>query len=301
MLTDLLNRFAGKRAVVIGDPIVDRYVFGTVDRVSPEAPVPVLKFDRTEVRRGGADNVVANLEALGLNVRTIFPPSEAWSVKSRYMVGGHQLLRVDRDQDGRSDAYKGWMIAQEIQLADVVVLSDYAKGALTDHRCQHAITEAIVHGKPVVVDPKGPNWEKYRGASLICQNEREWKAHLTHGATRPFFRAVFVKRGEFGIDVLEDNQTARNHPARARAVFDVTGAGDTVVAVAAACLAAGGSLDAAASLANVAAGIVVGEVGTTAVDLGRLRSAVAGDSGDGEMAGLTLAKGWNEIKILGVP
>lgn len=262
-----VERMRGKRAYVVGDAIVDQYEFGSVSRICPEAPVPVFVPEHAETRQGGAANVAANLSALGLEVETTFAPMAQWSKKTRYLVGAHQLLRVDEDQQGElQDSLE--IMRSKMLSAGVLVLSDYAKGALTPHWCQFLIVGSATLGIPCVVDPKGTDWEKYHRASVICPNTQEF---LKNRRTSVDDSHILLKRGAFGIDLINAfESTGRNYPARAHRVFDVTGAGDTVVAAVAATLAAGGDLDAAAQIANAAAGVVVEEIGTsvcTAVQL----------------------------------
>jgi D-beta-D-heptose 7-phosphate kinase / D-beta-D-heptose 1-phosphate adenosyltransferase len=265
-LEQCLAKMAGKRAYVVGDAIVDHYEFGEVSRICPEAPVPVFVPSHFETRQGGAANVAANLSTLGLEVETTFahPP---WSVKRRYMAGSHLMLRVDEDHHGVLAADLEGM-RETLKRAHVLVLSDYQKGTLTMQWCGFLIGAARSMGIPVVVDPKGTAWDKYVGCSVICPNFAEWERfnapwHEGDPPTRPVFPAVLVKQGERGITILEYDEKPRHFPARARHVFDVTGAGDTVVAAVAGTLAAGGDLDSAAQIANAAAGVVVGEIGTS--------------------------------------
>lgn len=254
VLRDIVRRFAGVKVAVLGDPILDYYHFGHVDRLSPEAPVPVFIEDKLDLRDGGAGNVVQNLHALGCTSIPLFPPAPH-TMKHRYLVGAQQLLRVDRDKDhSASEPVMDWLPAFE---AAAFVISDYAKGWCTHHRCQGIIKVAADLHVPVVVDPKGDDWSKYEGATVMCPNEREliahynsWDGHLVH------------KRGPKGLTVIYPDHTERHFHARARQVFDVTGAGDTVVAVLAAALAVGVEIHIAAELANIAAGVVVGQVGT---------------------------------------
>lgn len=241
--------FSGLKILVIGDPILDAYVFGRVERVSPEAPVPVFIPERREVRMGGAANVEAQLIALGVETESCWTDeTEEWTRKERYMVGSHQLLRVDEDC---------WVPAQGFSAAgdyDAVVISDYAKGACTPIVCQTAIRSSA----PVIVDPKGKDWTKYRGCTVICPNQHEVNGNEGFN--------IIEKRGAHGL-----RYRGRDYPSTARRVFDVTGAGDTVTAVIAACVAKNIDPAEACKLANLAAGYVVGEVGTTVCPIEKLR------------------------------
>lgn len=260
----ILDRFAGLKILVVGDPINDIYRFGHVDRVSPEAPVPVFIEDRIEERLGGAANVLNQLHALGCEAHGAWIYKQYhWTSKVRYMVGNHQLLRHDRDVEceNRIPALEGF---------SAVIISDYAKGACTPEVCSEAILGARKGHIPLIVDPKGTDWTKYTGATVICPNEAEMKASV--GNTTLY--DIVLKRGARGITLMRRDGDA-DFPATARHVFDVTGAGDTVTAVIAACLAAGASLPDACRLANLAAGHVVSEVGTTVCSIERLRELCA--------------------------
>lgn len=234
--------FSGLKILVIGDPMADLYHFGRVDRVSPEAPVPVFVEEHFESRNGGAANVMTQLGALGCHAVGAWD-SYIWTSKDRYMVGNHQLLRVDKDicVHNTIPSLNGF---------HAIVISDYAKGACTPEICR----QAIASGLPVIVDPKGKDWSKYKGCTVICPNQHE------------------VNGGE-GFDIVQKmganglSYRGVSYPAVARHVFDVTGAGDTVVAVISACVAKGIDIPVACKLANIAAGYVVGEVGTTVCPL----------------------------------
>jgi bifunctional ADP-heptose synthase (sugar kinase/adenylyltransferase) len=267
-LADFVRQFKGVKVAVLGDPMLDYYHFGRVERISPEAPVPIFIEEKIDLRDGGAGNVVANLSALGCSPIPIFPPAPH-STKHRYLVGSHQVFRTDRDVDhGRHDgvdfAPQG---ALDFSDAQALVISDYAKGWCTRARCQRYIQIARSLAIPIVVDPKGKLWHKYEGADVICPNEREFtERDNIHNWVWP---NIIHKRGPNGLEWIRpdadypDQFRISIFPAEARHVFDVTGAGDTVVAVLAAALAIRCEIGPAAQLANIAAGIVVGEVGTT--------------------------------------
>lgn len=259
-LLDTIGRWTKTRILVIGDPMVDVYHYGHVDRLSPEAPVPVFVQDRQESRPGGAANVTENLQMLGVNWDSFFP-TEQWTKKHRYMVGSHQLLRVDHDRKH----IPPFTHYPDLEGVDCVVLSDYDKGWLTPQLCRTIISLANEADIPVVVDPKGSNWQKYRGCTVICPNTVE--------ATHPdvgLFETVLLKKGPKGLRLIVRGEKLKHFPATAKAVFDVTGAGDTVVAVVACALAAKAPLEDAAVLANLAAGHVVGQVGTATCSVERL-------------------------------
>ena len=246
---DVLDGFKSARVLVVGDPMFDVYHHGHVNRMSPEAPVPVFIEDREEIRAGGAANVSNQLKALGVTVDTHFP-RQPWTEKHRYMVGGHQLLRVDKDLK------KCTTSVPSLAGVDAVVLSDYAKGCLTGELCAGIMKQARELEVPVIVDPKGEGWAKYRDCTVICPNEKE-----ASNREIEVFETVLFKRGSSGMTLLENGK--RTHiQATAKQVFDVTGAGDTVVAVLAAAMAVGANLHDSAFLANLAAGHVVGIPGT---------------------------------------
>lgn len=263
-MKEMLDELKNVKVLVAGDAIVDVYHFGKVERISPEAPVPIFVPDikHIESRRGGADNVLHQLEALGCQVDDHI--SKFPSVKHRYMVGHHQVFRVDYDADAFGESYQG-----DLEGVHCVVLSDYAKGFLTHRVCQGLIKKANQARIPVIVDPKGIEWSKYEGATVICPNEKEWKAVEF---LEPVGTHIVVKYGEKGLGVRRAGQGATTLvPAKARQVYDVTGAGDTVVAVLAAFIGAGAKLEEAAEYANTAAGYVVGQLGTTVCTLEKLR------------------------------
>lgn len=258
LLRSIVRQFFGLPVMVMGDPMLDYYHFGHVDRLSPEAPVPVFIEDKMDLRDGGAGNVLQNLAGLGCLATPCFPPAP-YTMKHRYIVGAQQLLRIDRDQDHRKHeqpvTWKG------VTACRAIVISDYGKGWCTKERCQEVIQTARTLDIPVVVDPKGEDWSKYEGATVICPNERElvkhydsWSGHILH------------KRGPRGLTLIFPDRSEAQFPAHARQVFDVTGAGDTVVAVLAAALGVRSEYLLAAELANIAAGIVVGHVGTFPVN-----------------------------------
>lgn len=242
--------FSGLKILVVGDPIMDTYHFGRVDRISPEAPVPVFVEDDYDERLGGAANVSSQLKALGCSVDAAFywSQSDEWTQKHRYMVGSHQLLRVDEDKCVTNTI-------PALEAFSAIVISDYAKGACTPEVC----AEVIASGLPVIVDPKGTDWTKYNGCTVICPNHLEVNGHE--------WSHMVVKQGAKGLWYQ-----GKEYPSTARHVFDVTGAGDTVTAVIAACVAAKIDLPDACRLANLAAGYVVGEVGTTVCPIEKLKA-----------------------------
>lgn len=305
-LSDVVRRLARTSVTVIGDVMLDRYIYGVVDRVSPEAPIPILRVERETAIPGGAGNVVRNLTALGAAVAFVSvvgddqagsdltglvggqPGIEPWmliegarttTVKTRFVSQGQQLLRADREQAepiGAKLAERLLRIASDTLAAtSVTVLSDYAKGVLAGDIPAQLIALARQAGRPIVVDPKGHDFARFAGADVITPNRRELgegtgmpvaeEADLVRAATHlrelHGFGAVLVTRSEDGMTLVDADGT-HHYPSEAVDVFDVSGAGDTVVAALAAGLAAGLTVRVAARLANLAAGVVVGKAGT---------------------------------------
>lgn len=312
-----MPRFDQAPVLVVGDVMLDRYWHGAASRISPEAPVPVVKIEHREDRPGGAANVALNIAALGAaatligvtgadaeadslarslasaGVKVHFQRIEGQPtiVKLRVLSRHQQLLRMDFEQPFSVDAQA---LASEVESRlegiKVLVLSDYGKGALRNH--QVLIQAARARSIPVLADPKGRDFSIYRGASLITPNLGEFEAivggcadegELVSKGARMMAEldlgGLLVTRGEHGMTLLRPGQPALHLPARAREVFDVTGAGDTVISTLAAALAAGEELPQAVALANLAAGIVVGKLGTAAISAPELRRAVQREEG----------------------
>ena len=297
------DRLARARVLVVGDAMLDRYWFGAVDRISPEAPVPVVRVNREEERLGGAGNVALNVKALGAQatlltvvgddeparklralleregVRAVLgsDPQLYTIVKLRVIGRSQQLIRVDFENQPDHEVLTAMLGDYERELArhDAVLFSDYGKGGLT--HIPRMIELARAAGKPVLVDPKGSDYSRYAGATVITPNRAElaqvigaWgseaQLHERAQALRAQLglQALLLTRSEEGMSLFD----AHGHtqvPAQAREVFDVTGAGDTVIAALAAMLAAGMTLRDAMPIANRAGGIVVGKFGTASV------------------------------------
>ena len=290
-------RLAGARVLVVGDVMLDRYWFGDVNRISPEAPVPVVHVQKQEDRLGGAANVARNAVALGaqagllcvveLDDSGVAPhlerdPALLTTIKLRVLSRQQQLLRVDFENTPAHEVLLASLARFDELLPahDVILMSDYAKGGLT--HVTKMIAKAHAAGKPVLVDPKGDDWERYRGATLITPNRAElrevvgqWKseedltARVTKLRTELEFKALLLTRSEEGMTLFSDDGIL-HASAVAREVYDVSGAGDTVIATLAVMLGAGLSLVDAVALANRAAGIVVGKLGTATVDYDEL-------------------------------
>ena len=309
-LVDLLPSLRAGRVLVVGDVMLDRYVTGTVDRVSPEAPIPVMRVDDEDEMLGGAGNVARNIASLGgqvalvgligddrsgerltellnghdgIEFHSVVNGQTPTTVKTRYLAAGQQLLRTDVETkmlpQQKALAQIVAHARSALPTANVVVLSDYAKGVLTDEVIAEIIAAAAKSDVSVVVDPKSVNLSRYKGAALLTPNRDELTratgiainddeaaaraadmALATSGAG-----AVLVTRGSQGMTLVINGEDPSHLRPRAREVFDVSGAGDTVVATVAAVLAAGHSLEAAAALANISAGVVVGKIGTATV------------------------------------
>lgn len=311
-------RFEGARVLVVGDVMLDRYWYGGTSRISPEAPVPVVKVSNSEDRIGGAGNVALNIASLGAAaaIVAVVGRDEAAQVladklatagisadfqvadnqptitKLRVISRSQQLLRLDFEEPFHQGAIAEipTKVAALLPRVNALVLSDYAKGVLADP--QPLIAAAKQLQLPVLVDPKGSDFERYRGATLLTPNLHEFEAVVGACATeqdiadkgllliaRLELAALLVTRGEHGMTLLRADHAPMHLPARAREVFDVTGAGDTVISVLAAALAAGQGLPEAVALANIAAGIVVGKLGTATVSGPELRRAMSQEKG----------------------
>ncbi len=317
--------FDGARVLVVGDVMLDRYWHGATSRISPEAPVPIVHVGQSEERAGGAANVALNTAALGVNTHLLGVTgddepanlletlltgagitcafqkiSDTPTVTKLRVISRHQqLIRLDFE-DGFAAINTDSLLQeyrQQLENCDVVVLSDYGKGTLT--QIEAFIVAARAAGKPVLVDPKSEDFTAYSGATLItpnmvefeqvvgpCENEQDLIEKSAALMERQDLEALLVTRGEHGMTLLRRNEPELHLPTHAREVFDVTGAGDTVISVLAAALAAGEDLPSATALANLAAGIVVGKLGTASVSVPELRrSALIGqDAGFGDMS-----------------
>ena len=318
VIREIENEWAGKRLLVVGDVMLDKYIWGEVGRISPEAPVPVVRVTHRSEQPGGAANVAMNLARLGAQTRVIgftggdederllaeslrsngispeFVVSDGFPTitKQRILGARQQMLRLDHERLGvrKENDYDRLIEAALAQLpgSDAVVLSDYAKGVLTPELCQAVIQTARKQGIPVLVDPKCSDFSRYRGATAICPNlgELSAAAHLDARELKTLLDAaeamvpayaldfLIATLGEKGIALVRPgNQFIV--PAVARQVFDVSGAGDTVISVLALCLASGLNPETAVQVANIAAGIVVGKAGTLPVEKYELLAALA--------------------------
>jgi D-beta-D-heptose 7-phosphate kinase/D-beta-D-heptose 1-phosphate adenosyltransferase len=313
-----MPRFDKARVLVLGDIMLDRYWQGPTSRISPEAPVPVVKVDEIVDRPGGAGNVALNISALGAaaclrgytgddemadslqdmlhgaGVQCLFERESGRPTitKLRVISRHQQLIRLDFEETDvlQHDTSLENGLQKHLDQCGALILSDYAKGALQDPG--PIISAARAAGVAVLVDPKGTDFARYRGATLLtpnlhefeavvgsCPSEQELVARGESLMSELDLGALLVTRGEHGMTLLRPGEDEMHLPARAREVFDVTGAGDTVIAVLGAAVAAGESLPHAVALANIAASIVVGKLGTAAVSAPELRRAVQSDQG----------------------
>ena len=313
---DLLEKIAGRSILIVGDVMLDHFVVGRVDRISPEAPVPVVQYERDEYRLGGAANVASNIVAMGGRVQTIgvvgqdddgkrlasemgrtgigtggivIDPARCTTRKLRVVTTRkQQVARIDYENDGEVSGPIEAAICRKVEelaaSADAILVSDYLKGAISRTVAQTASTVARRRGIPLLVDPKVPHIDYYAGATVVTPNHHEAES-VTHmrirsaddarEAARRFkervgCECVLITRGEHGMWLLA-REGETNLPAEAREVADVTGAGDTVIGALALGLAAGATLADAASLANRAAGIVVGKFGPATVTVEELQ------------------------------
>ncbi|MEP6923410.1 MAG: D-glycero-beta-D-manno-heptose-7-phosphate kinase [Pyrinomonadaceae bacterium] len=312
---NILNKFADVRVLVVGDVMLDRYFWGTVSRISPEAPVPVVKLEKITQTPGGAANVAANAASLGAKAFLVgaigadesgraLPQvlaetgvgadylvklkNRPTTCKTRVIAHSQQLVRVDDEDSAPLNAEQAEIVWRRIQeilpQTDIVILSDYGKGCLCEMVLANTIETARKLGKAVLVDPKGKNYLKYRGATLLTPNKGEAAAASGIEITDDYsckragdkllaeleLESVLITLGEDGMRLFEKNQDSKHFPTMARKVYDVTGAGDTVIATLAIALGAGADLATAAQIANAAAGLAVEQVGTAAVKLSAL-------------------------------
>lgn len=296
--------------MVVGDVMLDRYWFGDVERISPEAPVPVARITKTDERAGGAANVARNIASLGGQVRLLAVVGDdeagaslerllvaqgvdtllhrdgeiSTTVKLRVLARQQQLLRIDFENKPSHEVLAAKLdeFKQSLLECDVVILSDYGKGSLV--HVQQMILAARAAGKPVLVDPKGDEYEQYRGATLLTPNRSEfrqvagqWKhedelIQKANQLRQDFdLDALLVTRSEEGMTLFREGQVVHK-PTHAREVYDVSGAGDTVIATLGLMLAAGLDLPEAMDWSNRAAGIVVAKLGTAVVSASELFS-----------------------------
>jgi D-glycero-beta-D-manno-heptose-7-phosphate kinase len=319
-LAQLVDRFPGVRVLAIGDVMLDEYVWGAVSRISPEAPVPVVEIERRSEVPGGAANAAAGVAALGGrsslagvvgddpaaerlrrrldasgvdHVGLVVEAGRPTTTKMRVIAHSQQVVRVDQEErQGIAAAVEVELLAwarREIDECNAVIVSDYAKGVVSDRLASSVIETAAAAGVPVVIDPKGADFAKYAGATVITPNlgeaargagvDPDHAGDLARVAGRLMAAldgtALLLTRGADGISLFTSTAEPVHIPAVAREVYDVTGAGDSVVSTLTLALAAGASLADGARLANEAAAIAVGKVGTAAVGHEELRRRLA--------------------------
>jgi D-beta-D-heptose 7-phosphate kinase/D-beta-D-heptose 1-phosphate adenosyltransferase len=340
-LAALVPKLKGARVVCVGDLMLDRFVYGTAERISPEAPIPVVRIEREESMLGGAGNVVRNIVGLGgavefvsvvgqdqagrevlelvsaldgVEPHLLVERNRVTTIKTRYVAGHQQMLRADSETDVpvadpiAEDAAR--LVCQAMKDCSVVAISDYAKGLLIPREIATIIHAAKAAKRTVIVDPKGRDYSRYRGATILTPNQRE----LADAAQMPAAddrgvelaakkilkiteaQAIVVTRGADGMSVVPAKGKPLHLPALAREVFDVSGAGDTVVATLATALAGGLTLEQAARLASVAASVVVAKVGTAvAYSADLLRALRHDDIATGEHKVVTLEQAVDEV------
>jgi rfaE bifunctional protein kinase chain/domain len=312
----IIKNFSKIKVLVVGDVMLDRYWWGNVSRISPEAPVPVVSLEKTSLAAGGAANVAANVAGLGAEPfligitgedeeAKIFPKvlqkanisnyelfpikNRQTTTKTRIIAHNQQVARIDRETTtylsfGEVEKFFG-KIKTAIKKTDAIVISDYAKGFLTGDLLMRLITTGNENNKMILIDPKGKDYSKYKGATILTPNQRETAEALgldydnqslaeeagKHILEKLMLQAMLITQGEHGMTLLQKGGEKYHLKAAARKVYDVTGAGDTVIAATAVALASGLSFLEAAEIANKAAGLVVEEVGTTAITPEMLR------------------------------
>lgn len=312
-IAQITQRFSTAKVLVVGDVMLDRYWFGDVSRISPEAPVPIAKINHIDQRAGGAANVARNIAALGGQTALLSVTGDdeaadtlenlmqengiathlfrdhtiATTVKLRVMARNQQLIRLDFEESPKYEILKSISSKYNelIQQYDVVILSDYGKGGLT--HVSTLIEAARQANKPILIDPKGDNYTKYAHATLLTPNRAELKEVVGSWTTddtlnqkaealrsRLKLDALLLTRSEEGMTLYQDGQIT-HQPTQAREVYDVSGAGDTVIATTGLALAAGFSLPEAMQLANTAAGVVVAKLGTAVCSAAELEAALS--------------------------
>ncbi len=314
---EITENFSKVKVLIVGDIMLDRYWWGSVSRISPEAPVPVVTLDKISLLAGGAANVAANVAGLGAKpylVGVIGDDAEAkmfskilveanissgflvplknrqTTVKTRIVAHNQHVVRIDQENTHILSKEDEQLVLKKIETitdeADIVIISDYAKGLITENLIKRLITNVASRQKKILVDPKGKNYSKYKGATLLTPNEKEavQATHLDEYEKEPVeksgrilleelsLEALLITRGEKGMTLFEKNREIAHLEALARKVYDVTGAGDTVIAVLAVMLASGANFREAANIANISAGLVVEQIGTTAISLKMLQN-----------------------------
>jgi D-beta-D-heptose 7-phosphate kinase/D-beta-D-heptose 1-phosphate adenosyltransferase len=345
MLLQLLSRIEGRRCLVLGDVMLDRFVYGSIGRISPEAPIPVLAVERGVDMPGGAANVARNLVSVGagavligvvgkdepaallgsqlsqlpgMQAQLVEDPGRPTTMKTRFVADGQQMLRADQESSRALplEIQKRVLSVYQSALNDVevVILSDYGKGVLCDTVVTEAIATARHAGKPVITDPKSRSFAKYRGVTVLTPNRNELQTAcgfecgsdeaVEQGARKildeGICQTMVVTRGKDGMSIVQSSGGVDHLRTAAREVFDVSGAGDTVIATMSAGIAAGGAIVDACTLANIAAGIVVGKRGTAVATAGEIMAALRPHDGTADPklfsrdSAVTLAQDWRK-------
>lgn len=316
---NFLDNFSKLKVLIVGDVMLDRFWWGSVKRISPEAPVPIVDLKKTSLVVGGAANVAANVAGLGAEAilvgvigedeeARIFPDvlkssnvsadylvslkDRPTSVKTRIIAHSQQVVRIDREIKASLSAQEETQVWEKINRIlskiDVIIISDYAKGVLTDDLLSRLITKANYLNKKILVDPKGKRYLKYKNATILTPNKREAAeaCNLEDESDSVLEKAgkklleelnlegLLITRGGEGMSIIQKNFETTKLKALARKIFDVTGAGDTVIATLAVSLGAGADFIDSAKIANIAAGLVVEQIGTTAITIDELKQAL---------------------------
>jgi rfaE bifunctional protein kinase chain/domain len=319
-IKELIEKFSSVKVLIVGDVMLDRYWWGSVSRISPEAPVPVVRLERTSTAAGGAANVAANVVGLGaeafmvgligedvegkiladkLESSNISPDylislkNRRTSVKTRIIAHSQQVVRVDNEHLAPISTAEAEKVFRDIENifdeSDIVIISDYAKGLLVETLLSRLITKCGTEQKKILVDPKGKDYAKYKGATVLTPNQKEateacgfedFEENSVEKAGQTLLEklstdSILITQGEKGMTLFQNNGEVHRFDALARNVYDVTGAGDTVIATLAVAIGAGLNFVEAAGIANIAAGLVVEQIGTTAVTSEMLESALA--------------------------
>ncbi|MEK7723904.1 MAG: D-glycero-beta-D-manno-heptose-7-phosphate kinase [Acidobacteriota bacterium] len=310
-IKEALQNFSKVKVLIVGDVMLDRYWWGSMTRISPEAPVPIVNLEKESFIIGGAANVAANIKGLGatpflvgvigddlngdifINVlesakisakNLVRVSKRPTTVKTRIIAHHQQISRIDLESTEfltTDEDEKVWQNCLELlNKVDIVIISDYSKGLLSDNLLLRLITTANLSDKKILVDPKGKNYLKYKNSTLLTPNQKEAfeasnKFQVENAGewlmNKLSLESLLITQGEDGMTIFQKKKSPIQLNAMARHVYDVTGAGDTVIATLATALAAGCDLRNAAIVANVAAGCVVEEVGTTSIDFESLR------------------------------
>ena len=311
----LVEQFSKVKVLVIGDVMLDRYWWGNVSRISPEAPVPVVNLQKRSLAAGGAANVAANIAGLGAKpylIGAVGRDEEGSSLpsilaqtgvagdylvalvdrptttKTRIVAHNQHIVRIDQEEKANLDEAQEALVWEQVERilpeVDLIIVSDYAKGLLTDGILERLISKCRQYGRKVLVDPKGKDYRKYHGATLLTPNKREAAEackleedgqDLVETAGKMLMsdlglEALLITQGEDGMTLFEGEQEPVHFLSASRDVYDVTGAGDTVISTLGVVLAAGGDLRTAAQIANIAAGIVIEHFGTTSIKFNEL-------------------------------